>query len=71
MARARSGFASRRNATAAVSGHEHRRREVVRLDPLAQEVGEVRGVVVAEHEMAEGLQHDGARGVAAAGSCGR
>ena len=40
-----------------------RRGEVVGLDPLAQEVGEVRGHGVAEREVAEGLQQDRARRV--------
>ena len=38
--------------------HEHGGREVVRLHPLPQEVGEVARHLVAEQEVAEGLQHD-------------
>jgi len=52
--------------------HQQRRREVVGLDPLAQEVAVVGRVGVPEHEVAERLQHDGARVVAlAAGHLGQ
>ena len=37
--------------------HQQRRREVVGLDPLAQEVAVVGRVAVAQHEVAERLQH--------------
>ncbi len=43
--------------------HQDRRGEVVRLDALSQEVGEVAGLPVAEAEVAEGLQQDGSRAV--------
>ena len=46
-------------------GDQHRGGEVVRLDPLAQEVGEVARRVVAEQEVAECLQDHRARRVPA------
>ncbi len=42
-------------------GYQHRGGEVVRLDPLAEEVGEVLGRVVSEQEVAEGLEDHRAR----------
>ena len=42
-------------------GDQHRGGEVVRLHPLAEEVGEVLGRAVPEEEVAEGLQDDRAR----------
>ena len=45
--------------------HEDRGGEVVRFDPLPQEVGEVPRHLVAEQEVAEGLQHDRPRRVRA------
>jgi len=44
-------------------GDEDRGGEVVRFHALAEEVGEVAGRGVAEDEVAEGLQQDGARRV--------
>ena len=50
--------------------HEDGRGEVVHLDPLPQEVGEVARHLVAEQEVAERLQHDRARRIGMpTGSC--
>ena len=64
MSIAWSRLASCRNRTARRLGHEDRGGEVVGLDPLPQEVGEVGRVGVAEREVAEGLEHDVPRVVA-------